>query len=261
MWMAPRCLLLDTLSGTRAERNVAGRICLILGARRPEGDPVQMTASESTPPASSDPRAVRSRAAILEAAGAMLVEGGPAALTIEGVAERSGVAKTTIYRHWPSRSKLILDAFDSLFQSRRRTPPRGPIRDQLTTLINGVVRGITSSRWAPAMSGLFAAADRDPELMLLVHDFLRVRMEPTRIALHGAIERGEILPTVDVDASVSMLVGPIFYRRIVSREKLDAEFVDQVVTQFLRAVAMPGTDGSDRDDAAAPVGLKHMVHA
>ncbi len=219
-----------------------------------------MSASESpAPAASSDPRAIRSRAAILEAAGAMLVEGGPSALTIEGVAERSGVAKTTIYRHWPSRSRLILDAFESLFQTRRRTTPKGPIREQLLSLLNGIARGITTSRWAPAMSGLFDAADRDPELMLLVHDFLRVRMEPTRVALQGAIERGEILPTVDVEASVSMLVGPIFYRRIVSREKIDAEFIEQVVTQFLRGVAVPGE--VDRDTLHPTVKLKDMVHA
>lgn len=219
-----------------------------------------MSASETqAPTASSDPRAIRSRAAILEAAGAMLVEGGPSALTIEGVAERSGVAKTTIYRHWPSRSRLILDAFESLFQTRRRTAPKGPIREQLITLLNGISRGITSSRWAPAMAGLFAAADRDPELMLLVHDFLRVRMEPTRVALQGAIERGEISPTVDIDASVSMLVGPIFYRRVVSREKLDAEFTEQVVNTFLRAVAIPAS--AECPDSMPPLGVIGMVHA
>lgn len=189
----------------------------------------------------------------------MLVEGGPSALTIEGVADRSGVAKTTIYRHWPSRSRLILDAFESLFQTRRRTIPKGPIREQLLTLLNGIARGITTSRWAPAMSGLFAAADRDPELVLLVHDFLRVRMEPTRVALQGAVERGEILSSVDVEASVSMLVGPIFYRRIVSREKIDAEFIEQVVTQFLRGVAVPGAE--DCDTLLPAFGLKGMVHA
>ncbi len=236
------------------------RMLINLGAGRPEEDFLSMSASESPAPAtSSDPRAIRSRAAILEAAGVMLVEGGPSALTIEGVAERSGVAKTTIYRHWPSRSRLILDAFESLFQSRRRTAPKGPIREQLITLLNGIARGITSSRWAPAMAGLFAAADRDPELMLLVHDFLRVRMEPTRLALQGAIERGEISPTTDVDASVSMLVGPIFYRRIVSREKLDAEFTEQVVNTFLRAVAIPAEPGCQ--DAMPPLGVIGMVHA
>jgi len=226
----------------------------------PEEENRSMSASESpAPPVSSDPRAIRSRAAILEAAGAMLVEGGPSALTIEGVAERSGVAKTTIYRHWPSRSRLILDAFESLFQTRRRTAPKGPIREQLITLLNGISRGITSSRWAPAMAGLFAAADRDPELMLLVHDFLRVRMEPTRLALQGAIERGEILATVDVDASVSMLVGPIFYRRIVSREKLDPEFTEQVVTTFLRAVSVQPEP--ECPDSMPPLGVMGMVRS
>ena len=194
-----------------------------------------MAATETVSPGVSlDPRAIRSRAAILEAAGAMLVELGPASLTIEGVAERSGVAKTTIYRHWPSRSRLILDAFESLFQTRGRGIPKGDIREQLMSLAKGLVRGLTLSRWAPAMAGLFDAAERDDELMLLVQEFLRVRMGSYRIVVKDAIDRGELLSSLDVDMAVSAICGPIFYRRLVSREPLDDEYIEQVIDQFLR---------------------------
>jgi AcrR family transcriptional regulator len=188
-------------------------------------------------PLSEDPRVARSRAAILAATAALLIEEGAGGITIEGVAERSGVAKTTIYRHWKSRSQLIFDGFESMLSSTPPPPPPGPVRERLTLLLSGLVRGLTISEWAPAVTALIDAGDRDPEIQSLVHDFLVRRMAPSRMVLSEAVRTGELSPELDIDVAVSMLVGPVFYRRLVSREPIDASLAAQVVEQFLAGAA------------------------
>lgn len=191
-----------------------------------------------------DPRVIRSRAAILQATADLLIESGAAGVTIEGISERSEVAKTTIYRHWKTRSRLVFDAFRSLFRPVPVAGLEGPVRDQLTTLLSQLLHGVTASEWAPAVSTLVDASDRDPELRQLIHDFLAARMERSREVLRAAVARGELRPDLDVDVSVDLLVGPIFYRRLVSRDVLDESFVARVVDEFLRGAEPPATIAS-----------------
>lgn len=181
-----------------------------------------------------DPRVARSRAAVLSATAGLLIELGASGVTIEGIAERSGVAKTTIYRHWKSRSQLIFDAFESLLQAWPHVPHEGPIGQQLHLVLMQLVRGLTTSQWAPAVSALVDAADRDPELRRLMRDFLSGRKEHVRVELRAAIERGELRSDLGIEAAVAGLVGPIYYRRLVSGDPLDEQFVAEIVDQFLR---------------------------
>jgi AcrR family transcriptional regulator len=180
-----------------------------------------------------DPRVARSRAAILEATAALLIEGGFTNVTIERISTRSGVAKTTIYRHWRSRSRLIFDAFENMLTPAQPLSAGGSLRDGLVAMLNSLARGVSESRWAPAVGALVEAADRDEELRGLVHDFLAERMEPARLLLVRAKDLGELRPDLDADVAVSLLAGPVFYRRLVSREELGQGFEEQVVDQFL----------------------------
>jgi AcrR family transcriptional regulator len=183
-----------------------------------------------------DARIERSRVAILEAAAGLLIEGGASRVTIEGVAERSGVAKTTIYRHWRSRSQLVFDAFESLFRSNPGALEPGPLEVRLRRALTGLVWGLTESRWAPAATALIDAADRDPELRRLVEDFIERRMAVVRDVIVESVEAGELRTGLRTDLAVSMLAGPVFYRRLVSGELMDEAFIGDVVDTFLRAM-------------------------
>ncbi|MEX1102626.1 MAG: TetR/AcrR family transcriptional regulator, partial [Dehalococcoidia bacterium] len=173
------------------------------------------------------------------------IEGGFAHVTIERVAERSGVAKTTIYRHWTSRSRLIFDAFRNLLapaamRDDHRAWAEDDVREGLTHLLRGLIRGLTESAWAPAVSTLVDAGDRDPEMRQLIHDFLIDAMAGARILIASARERGDLAAAVDPGVAIDMLVGPVFYRRLVSREPLGPEFAEQVVDLFLMGALTPG---------------------
>jgi AcrR family transcriptional regulator len=187
----------------------------------------------SVEPIALDPRIQRSRAAVLAATADLLIETASTDVTIEGIAERSGVAKTTIYRHWRTRSALVFDAFASLLSAVPPRPEPAPVREQLVVLIAGLIRGLTQTRWAPVVPSLLDAADHDPELHGLVQKFLDDRMEPCREVLRQAIQAGELRADLDVDVAVSQLVGPVFYRRLVSRETMPEGFAVKVVDQFL----------------------------
>ena len=188
-------------------------------------------------PAVTDPRVARSRAAILRATADLLIESGANGVTIEGIAERSGVAKTTIYRHWKSRSQLMFAAFESLFSPPVHLPEAGSLREQLEAILSGLIRGLTSSDWAPAVTALIDAGDRDPEIRQLVHDFLVVRMEHGRDVLRAAVAAGGLRRDLDIEVAIGVLVGPVFYRRLVSREALDDALVTSLVGQFLRGAS------------------------
>src|SRR5918993_1397125 len=90
-----------------------------------------------------DPRIERSRHHVLIATVDLLREVGYSRLTIEAVAARSGVAKSTIYRHWPGKVELVTDAFTTL-QRRDAEPPPGPVRDRVTAVLTGMVESITA---------------------------------------------------------------------------------------------------------------------
>jgi AcrR family transcriptional regulator len=110
------------------------------------------------------PRSKDADRAILAAAGALLAEGGFGALSIEEVAARSGVAKTTIYRRWPSRGTLALDAFLADFQSQQPSPDTGTLPGDLLAALRAWIRAVTRARAGPILAALIAESQRDPEL-------------------------------------------------------------------------------------------------
>ena len=175
----------------------------------------------------------------MDAALELLAASGYAGFRLDDLATRAGVAKTTIYRHFNSRSRLIFEAFESLLQSHLPAAGGGPIRRQLIDLLRSLTTALTQARWSPAVPSLVEAGERDAELQQLIHDFLVVRMEPCRQALRDAIARGELVESLDIDTAVAVLAGPVFYRRLVSREPLNDDFAERVVDQFLAANARP----------------------
>ena len=179
-----------------------------------------------------DPRVERSRAAIIEAAQAAVLENGYRGLTIEDVSVRSGVAKTTIYRHWPDRAALLVDVFESLSTSQM-VPDTGDVDADLRTALLGLAEGLRSAAWAGAMPSIIEAGERDDELRPLVVSFVERRRKPMRDRIAAAVRTGELPSGVEPDLAVAMLSGPLFYRRFITRQPVSPRVVDAIVTTVL----------------------------
>lgn len=170
--------------------------------------------------------------ASLAAAYELLTEFGLSGVSVDEVSRRSGVAKTTIYRHWPSRTGLLFDAVMQ-FAPRLPTPNTGSFRGDLTALTLGFAERLQTGRWSSAMPSIIDAAERDKE----VAEF-QSRTHAGMMSGFGAIAaraqaRGELGPNFDASDLTAAIAGPLFYRRWFSRQELDDAFVRGVVERAL----------------------------
>ena len=183
-----------------------------------------------------DPRVARTRAAVLEAVGRLLVEGGLAAVTVEAVMARTGAARATVYRHWATRDDLVLAGLEHLMPPPRAdAAPDAPVEVALLAVVAGFAAQLADEPWATALPVLLDAARRDPRLRARMDAFLAQRKHPVRQLLVRAVQAGELRPDLDPDVAVSQLLGPLMFRRIISAEPLDEAVVDAVAGDFLRA--------------------------
>ena len=177
-------------------------------------------------------RVRRSREAVLRATLDLLTEIGLDALSIEEVARRSGVAKTTIYRHWATRSDLVVEACSRLV-AEGEAPDTGSLRGDLTVALRELAGLLRSARWASVLPSVVDAAERDPRLAQVHATIQRSHAIPLATILARAVVRGEIATDDDPSEGIAALLGPLYYRRWFSREPLDDDFVEAVVRRFV----------------------------
>ncbi|HET9667793.1 MAG TPA: TetR/AcrR family transcriptional regulator [Desertimonas sp.] len=174
------------------------------------------------------PRSDEARRKALEATRDLIVDNGVINLTIEDVAARSGVAKTTIYRHWPERTSLIVDAVNAMFE-HLRTPDTGSLRGDLESFFGAVMHTDLSGNVGQIMPSIIEAAGRDPEMAYLLERVGSERERVCRTIIERALERGEIrddMARLGLEALIGVTVGPIVFQKIVRRRTLTPEYVD-----------------------------------
>lgn len=178
----------------------------------------------------TDPRTLRSRERVLQAAVELLREHGSAGCTIEAVAARSGVAKTTIYRQFHDRDDLVVAALESI-----KVQPVVPVGESvlvdLETMAQELAHALRTGEFAVLLGSLIELAERSPRAADLVEEFAQRRRRHLIERLHLAIDAGELRPDEDLDLLVSRLVGPLFYRRFVSRQVSNPAFVSRLVRE------------------------------
>lgn len=152
------------------------------------------------------------RQAVLDAAFAELGEKGYGGLSIEAVALRSGVAKTTVYRRWPTRDELVADALDSRSDRYEPVPDTGSLRGDLKEFCEGVRAKLTSNHGKAMLKSLVAAVDQSPEIVETVQRFWRQRRDVGAQLVERWIRRGVLRPGTDVDLLVEAILAPIYLR-------------------------------------------------
>jgi AcrR family transcriptional regulator len=168
---------------------------------------------------SADPRVLRSRAAVLDAARELLIEFGIQGVTIEGVASRSGVAKTTIYRQWTDRNQLLLDACTTDVVDIV-VPNTDDLRADILTAVTDLASLLDGADGTAMMPALIEAAERDEEFRDIIGPFVDARRQPVMNRLRSAVRRGQLPKGTDVDMVCASLVGPLFYRRLLTRQRV-----------------------------------------
>lgn len=182
------------------------------------------------------PRSERAHRAILQAALEIVAERGYDGLTMEGIAERAGVAKTTVYRRWSNRDE-VLEAASEDFVRDIGVPDTGAIRTDLGELLRGAVR-VYRGLPGRVMPGLVSAMALNPDLARTVRNgFLANRRRALRVILERGVERGELREDTDVDLALDLVGGPLMYRLLVTGEPVEEELAVDVVEMLLRGIA------------------------
>lgn len=180
-----------------------------------------------------DPRVVRTRQSVLAAALAELAERGYGAFTIDGVATRAGVARSTIYRQWADRTALIADAIDEL---NRQPPPRPDTdespRERVIELVRHLSDAMRNSPVAACFPALVEAAEREPELRKLHHHYGARRRAALTLAIAAAVEAGEV-EEIDPELASVAIAGAVMYRRYMTPRPLRRDEVEALVSTVL----------------------------
>lgn len=206
------------------------------------------TRKTSTRADALDARVQRSRNRVLSTALELLSEAGVGGCTVDEIARRSGVAKTTIYRHWPTREALVLDAA-SRISAEQEVPDTGSLESDLTALLADTGHLLSTARWSTVVPSIVDVAERDPQFAKIHGEIQRGHAVALRKIIERAAARGEISVTADRSTMVSALIGPLYYRRWFSREPIDHQFIKTIVRNVISS-SHPAIEGPDRETRA-----------
>ena len=188
------------------------------------------------------PRSEKAHTAILDAATELLLEQGLETVSMDEVAERAGVSKATIYRWWPSKQTLALDALYREWDTgRTELPDTGSLRGDLLALLQPWIRRVRTRPYGRVVAELVAEAQTDPEFASIYHTrFVAPRREPARALLRRATERDELRLDIDVDLALDLVYGPLYHRLLHGHAPLNERFLRDLVDTVLAGLGAAG---------------------
>lgn len=198
------------------------------------------------------PRSEKAHHAILQAAADLLLEQGLAEVSMDEVAARAGVSKATIYRWWPTKQSLALDA---LYHEWQQVPPArdtGTLRGDLLSLLRPWARLAARRPYGRVIAALATEARTDAGFADQYLDrFVEPRRDQARAIFRRAIERGEIPSGTKVELALDLLYGPLYHRLLHGHAPLSDAFVRDVVDTALGGIT-PRTGPAGPGDGPAP---------
>lgn len=183
------------------------------------------------------PRSVRADRAIIDATLEVFAESGAEGLCIEKVAARARVGKATIYRRWPGKEDLLLDAISAM-RSPLPKPKGESVREDLAALVDAIGRESSDPRRARQFALLLGEGAAYPRLL---ERYVETVVEPRREVVRGVLKRGvatgELREETNVEAAVDMLTGAVLARPRTARERPDRGYARRVVDELLTGLA------------------------
>jgi TetR/AcrR family transcriptional regulator, regulator of autoinduction and epiphytic fitness len=182
-----------------------------------------------------DPRIEHSRRAICRAALQEFASVGYAGFRMESVAARAGVGRSTVYRHWPEKAALIADALETL--NTQPDPDRelvaGTARQRVELLLNHLAGALADSPVSACIPALVHAADNDAAMRDFFHAYSAQRRQRLTDTIATGVEDGQFPARIDPEAASVALSGALFYRRLMTADASDADFIATLVDTVL----------------------------
>ncbi len=185
----------------------------------------------------TDPRIERSRMVIRQAAVEELAGVGYGAFTIESVAARAGVAKSTIYRHWPDKLALIADALETFHEHAVPDIRGASPRERVRLLVRHVAEILVDSTFSACIPALVEGAERDPRVREFHHRHSARRRQGLVDVIAEGVAAGDFPARLDPELAAQALLGPIFYSRLMSGRPFDPERSGDLVDLVLPAAS------------------------
>jgi AcrR family transcriptional regulator len=188
-------------------------------------------------PHSPDPRIQQSRRLILRAALTEFAETGYSGFRMEAVAALAGVGRSTVYRHWPNKAALIADALEIL--NTQPDPARqlddGTARERVELILSHLAEALGDSPLSACVPALVHAAETEPAMREFHHTYSARRRRRLTDTIAAGVGTGEFPSRIDPDAASVALAGAMFYRRLMTPDAPDAEFIRRLINSVLGA--------------------------
>jgi AcrR family transcriptional regulator len=169
---------------------------------------------------------------VLEAARRLLVEEGPDAVTPLRVSEATGIARTTIYRHWPDRQDLLRDTLN-VEEPEAVVTLTGDTRADLVAMLKHMIERMGKRRGARMMAVAIERSGQRGEAAGPHRELVRRRMKPLQRIVESGVESGDLRADLDVDGAVAQLAGPAFFQAVFMGSKVTDEFIASSVDSFM----------------------------
>ena len=184
------------------------------------------------------PRSAEADRAILRAAVDLLADEGYGGVTMEGVAARAGVGKATVYRRWPCKSALVVDAVTACREAGVPRPDTGSAREDLLAYVRGFMHHLRTSDAGRVMPALVAELSRHPELATEFREgFVQPRRAKVLEAVRRGVERGEVRAGVDPELVADGVVAVLLHRFLVTGMEIDDGLPERLVAMLWQGIA------------------------
>jgi AcrR family transcriptional regulator len=199
------------------------------------------TVAGTTAPGRGRPRSERSRQAILHAVNELMLDRDLSEISMEAVAARAGASKATIYRWWPSKELLVLEALRGDWETTvPEAPDTGSLAGDLRALMLPWTRELAAKPYGRVIAALVARAQADAEFAGEYRTrFVEARRAHGRVAFNRAIGRSEIPEDTDIEVALDLLYGPVYHRILHGHAAVTEGFANTLVDYVLAAVSSP----------------------
>jgi AcrR family transcriptional regulator len=188
------------------------------------------------------PRSQAKRQAILDATLLLIDTLGFTSVSVDRIAEHAGVGKATIYRWWPNKTALTMDAVLSIVDPATPHPQTGSARQDLATHLRHMIRIFRDARTGPMIASVLAQAQHDQELAAEVNARVQgPRRAGAKRILDDGIARGELRSDLDREAALDAIYGPLYYHFLVTHQPMSSRYADTVLDHIWPAITAKPT--------------------